>query len=169
MALRHVDATKHRGAIYRGWVRATSTRPARWLSRTVAWKVDPVLMRWTGGRLGFGIGLPTAVLETTGARSGQARRNAVLYFHDGDQVVLVASKMGLPEHPAWFHNAVAHPDVVLGGDPFRVEVVTDEDQRFRLWVLADHVFPGFAVYRDLAAQTGRTIPLLRLTARSVPR
>jgi deazaflavin-dependent oxidoreductase (nitroreductase family) len=136
------------------------------LSRTFAWKLDPLVLRATGGRFGMAFPLPTALLETTGARSGLARRNGVIYFHDGEDVIVVPSKAGAPEHPAWFHNAVAHPDDVrLGGVPFHAAVVDDEGERARLWALADLVFPPYARYRSMAAAAGRTIPLLRLTPR----
>ena len=62
----------------------------------------------------MGLLLPTALLETRGARTGRARRNGVIYFHDGERVTIVASKLGLPQHPAWFHNLRVHPDVKLG-------------------------------------------------------
>jgi deazaflavin-dependent oxidoreductase (nitroreductase family) len=136
-----------------------------WVSRKVVWRLDPVLLRLTGGRLGFGGLLPTALLETRGARTGRPRRNGVIYFHDGDRVTIVASKLGLPEHPAWLHNLRAHPDVTLGGRPFRAEVVEDEAERARLWQLADRVFPGYAAYRKRADRAGRTIPIVQLTPR----
>jgi deazaflavin-dependent oxidoreductase (nitroreductase family) len=122
-------------------------------------------MRATGGRLRMGAGLPMALLETTGARSGQPRANAVIYFHDGDRVTIIASKLGLPEHPSWFHNLRAHPDVRLGGEPFRASVVTEEADRARLWALADRVFPAFERYRQRAASAGREIPIVQLTPR----
>lgn len=162
MPLRRVDPTRARGVLYRAWAWLAATRPMLALSRRIAWRFDPVLLRLTRGRLGFGLVLPTAVLETRGARTGQLRRNALVYFHDGDAVVLVASKGGAPEHPAWFHNARAHPDVRFGDEPFTAEVVADDDERARLWALADRVFPPYATYRDRAARTGRRIPLLRL-------
>lgn len=93
-----------------------------WISRALAWRLDPILMRLSGGRLRFGLLLPTALLETRGARTGALRRNGVIYFHDGDRVVIVASKLGLPQHPAWFHNLRSNPLVRLGGRPFRAEV-----------------------------------------------
>lgn len=68
----------------------------------------------------------------------------------------------MAQHPAWFHNAVAHPDVRLNGLPFRAEVVEDEDEHARLWDLADRIFPPYADYRGRAAEAGRTIPILRL-------
>ena len=136
-----------------------------WVSRQIAWKLDPHLLSATRGRLRMGLGLPTALLETRGARSGQPRRNAVIYFHDREKVVVVASKLGLPTHPAWLHNLRANPDVVLGGQPFRAQVVEDEADRQRLWILADRVFPSYAAYRARAARAGRTIPIARLTPR----
>ncbi len=165
MSLRHVDPMVRRGPLYRAYAWFTGTSLGGWVSKTFVWKLDPILMRLTGGRLGMGLILPTALLETRGARSGAIRQNVVLYFHDGEQVVLIASKLGLPEHPAWFHNARAHPDVTFGGQPFRAAVVEEEAERSRLWDLADRVFAPFASYRQRAAAAGRTIPILRLTPR----
>jgi deazaflavin-dependent oxidoreductase (nitroreductase family) len=164
-ALPHVDPLAPRGAVYRAYGRVVGTRAMGWVSRYVIWRLDPLLMRLTGGRLGMGMLLPTALLETRGAKTGQPRRNAVIYFHDGERVTIVASKLGMPEHPAWFHNARANPDVVFGGLPFRAEVVAGEAERDRLWALAVRVFPAYAVYRERAARVGRTIPILQLTPR----
>ena len=113
----------------------------------------------------MGLMLPTALLETRGARTGHLRRNGVIYFHDGERVTIIASKLGAPEHPSWFHNARANPEVKLGGHPFRVEIVDDEATRVRLWELADIVFPPYATYREKADRLGRTIPILQLVPR----
>ena len=163
--LPYVDPCARRSALYRAYAWLAGTRPANWLSRRVVWRLDPYLMRLTGGRLGMGFLLPTALLETRGAHTGQIRRNGVIYFHDGDRVTIVASKLGRPENPAWFHNARAHPDVILGGLAFRAEIVEDEDSRARLWELADQVFPAYAAYRERAARAGRRIPILQLLPR----
>jgi deazaflavin-dependent oxidoreductase (nitroreductase family) len=122
-------------------------------------------MRLTRGRIGMGLFLPTALLETKGARSGEARRNAVIYFHDGNRVTIVASKLGLPQDPAWFHNLRADPDVTFGGIPMRAIVVTDEAERRRLWALADRVFAPYGAYRREAAKANRTIPIVQLSSR----
>lgn len=161
--LPHVDPGKRRGVIYRAYARLAGTRAMGWLSRKVVWKLDPILMRVSGGRLGMGMGLPTALLETRGARTGQLRRNGVIYFHDGERATIIASKLGLPDHPAWFHNLRANPDVTLGGQSFRAEVIDDQSERARLWDLADRVFPPYAAYRKRADRVGRTIPIVRLT------
>ena len=163
--LPYVDPEARRGVAYRAYARLVGTRAMGWFSRMVAWKVDPLLRRLSRGRVGLGGALPTALLETTGARSGQLRRTGVIYFHDGDRVTIVASKLGLPQHPAWFHNLRAHPDVELGGRPFRAEVVEDERERDRLWRLADRILPAYAAYRARADRAGRTIPIVQLTPR----
>jgi deazaflavin-dependent oxidoreductase (nitroreductase family) len=110
----------------------------------------------------MGLVLPTALLETRGARTGRLQRNGVIYFHDGQRVTIIASKLGLPQHPAWFHNLRAHSDVKLGRQPFRAEVIDDESERARLWQLADRVFPPYAAYRARAGRAGRTIPIVQL-------
>jgi deazaflavin-dependent oxidoreductase (nitroreductase family) len=163
--LRYVDPGKRRGVLYRAFAWVTATRAMGRVSQAIIWKVDPLLLRLTRGRLGFGLLLPTALLETRGARTGEPRSNAVIYFHDGERVTIVASKLGLPKHPAWFHNLRANPDVKLGGEPFRAEVVDDPAERERLWALADHVFPGYAAYRERATRAGRTIQLVQLIPR----
>jgi deazaflavin-dependent oxidoreductase (nitroreductase family) len=163
--LKHVDPGRRAGPLRRAYAGLANTRLGRFLSVHVLWKVDPHLMRLTGGRIGMGLFLPTALLETRGARSGAVRRNAVIYFHDGERVTIVASKLGMPEHPAWFHNLSANPEVTFGGAPMRATAVTDEGERRRLWALADRVFAPYAAYRREAARAGRTIPIVQLTPR----
>lgn len=119
-------------------------------------------MRLTGGRLGFDLMIPTALLETRGARSGKLRRNVVIYFHDGERVTIVASKLGLPNHPAWFHNLRANPEVTLGGVPMRATMIEEEAERQRLWALADQVFAPYAAYRR---EANREIPIVQLVPR----
>jgi deazaflavin-dependent oxidoreductase (nitroreductase family) len=162
VSLPRVDPHTRRGRFYLAVCRFSTTRLGSWLSQNVAWKLDPVLMKLTGGRVSSTGPLASALLETTGARSGRPRRNATLYFHDGDRVIIVASKRGSPSHPAWYHNLRAHPEVRFGGSAFTAQVVEGEDERQRLWGLADRVFPPFADYRRWAGDAGRTIPIVEL-------
>jgi deazaflavin-dependent oxidoreductase (nitroreductase family) len=163
--LKHVDPNRPRSLFSRAFAAFSATRLGRLTSAKLVWKVDPYLLRATGGRLGMGLVLPTALLETRGAKSGAVRRNAVIYFHDDATVTIVASKAGDKKHPAWFHNLCAHPDVTFGGIPMRATVVGDEAERQRLWTLADRVFAPYAAYRREAAEVNRTIPIIQLTAR----
>jgi deazaflavin-dependent oxidoreductase (nitroreductase family) len=164
-----VDPDAPRGLLYRAFAGAASSRFATWLAQqrvwsAIVWRLDPLLLRATRGRLGTGVMLPTALLQTRGARTGRPRRNAVIYFHDGELVTIVASKAGRPGNPAWYHNARANPDVLLGGLPFKARVVEDAAECRRLWALADRVFPGFATYRVSAAREGREIPIVQLVS-----
>jgi deazaflavin-dependent oxidoreductase (nitroreductase family) len=163
--LKHVDPHRPRGWFSRALAAFSGTRAGRFVSARFAWKVDPYLLRLTGGRLSMSLVLPTALLETRGARTGALRRNAVIYFHDGGRVTIVASKAGAPSHPAWFHNLRAEPDVTFGGIPMTATVVGDEAERERLWALADRVFAPYAAYRRDAAKAGRTIPIVQLAYR----
>jgi deazaflavin-dependent oxidoreductase (nitroreductase family) len=163
--LKYVDPTAPRSRFSRAYTAVSATRLGRFVSAKVVWKLDPYLLRATRGRLGLGLTVPTALLETRGAKSGAVRRNAVIYFHDSDRVTIVASKSGSERNPAWFHNLVAHPDVTFGGIPMKATVVSDEAERRRLWALADRVFAPYATYRRDAAKANRTIPIVQLTAR----
>jgi deazaflavin-dependent oxidoreductase (nitroreductase family) len=163
--LKHVDPNRPRSLFSRAYAAFSGTRLGRLISANIVWKVDPYLLRATRGRVGMGLVLPTALLETRGAKSGAVRRNAVIYFHDEDRVTIVASKAGAEKHPAWFHNLRAHPDVTFGGIPMRATVVSDEAERRRLWTLADRVFAPYATYRREAAKAHRTIPIVQLLAR----
>jgi len=163
--LRHVDPHQPASRLARLWARLALTRPARFLSRHVGWRLDPLLLRATRGRVATTILFPAAVLETRGAKTGAVRRHAVIYFHDGDAVTIVASQAGAATHPAWFHNLRAHPEVMLGDVPMTASVVDDDAELARLWRLAGQVFPGFTRYRAEAARHGRTIPIIQLRAR----
>lgn len=163
--LRIVDPTRPPSVFGRAYAALAATRVARFISRHVNWKLDPLLLRASRGRLATTLVFPTAVLETHGAKSGARRRNAIIYFHDGDRVTITASNAGSSRHPAWYHNLRAHPDVYFAGIPMRATVVEDEADQQRLWVLADRVFPAFANYRRDAAKANRTIPIIQLTRR----
>jgi deazaflavin-dependent oxidoreductase (nitroreductase family) len=160
-----VDPYRRRGRLYLALCRLSTTKAGLWLSVHIAWKLDPHLLKLTKGRFSTTGPVAAALLETRGARTGRRRRNATLYFHDGDRVTIIASKRGWPKNPAWYHNLREHPDVVYGGQPFRAEIVEDEAERQRLWDLADRVFPQFADYRVWAAKAGRVIPIVQLVPR----
>jgi deazaflavin-dependent oxidoreductase (nitroreductase family) len=162
-ALKHVDVDKRAGLFARFYAAIAATRAARFISRHVNWKLDPWLLRLSRGRFCSTLVFPTAILETTGAKSGRPRRHAVIYFHDGDRVIIVASNAGAPRHPSWYHNVRAHPEVILGGTAMHACEVCDEAEQERLSRLADRVFPAFASYRRDAARVNRRIPIVELT------
>ena len=87
----------------------------------------------------------------------------MIYFHDGERVIIVASNAGAPRHPSWFHNIRSNPPVTLGGVRMLASVVHGEHDERRLTELGDRVFPAFASYRREAAQHGRAVPIVELT------
>ncbi len=168
--LRFVDPTAPRGRLTSLLARLSTTRVGRAISRTVGWKLDPLLLRVSRGRVATTLVIPSAVLETRGARTGELRRNAVIYFNDGtDRVVIAASNAGQPYQPSWYHNLTANPDVTIGGIAAHATVVEDAGEQQRLWALADNVFPAFSDYRRSAEQADRTIPLIVLDLASPAR
>lgn len=117
----------------------------------------------TGGEVGYlWNGATCLVLTTTGARSGLARKAALICGFDGDACVVVASMGGAPLHPAWYHNLVAHPNVVVQvrDEVFPAVARTAQgDERERLWALMNDIWPNYETY---AARTSRTIPVVVL-------
>jgi F420H(2)-dependent quinone reductase len=107
------------------------------------------------------------LLDHVGAKSGTKRTSPLLYFADGEDVVLVASKGGHPKHPAWYHNLIANPDteVQIGGERRAVRArVATPAERERLWPIAESMWSGYADYQ--AHSKGREIPLVVLEPRA---
>lgn len=114
--------------------------------------------RATGGRIErLGGTARMLLLTTTGARTGAPRTAPMMFVRDGDRLVVYASNVGAPRHPAWYHNLVAHAGVTVevGADRFdAVARVTSGEERDRLWRL----FP-FPEHQD---RTSRPIPVVAL-------
>ena len=74
-------------------------------------------------------GVPTLLLTTTGRKSGELRRTALIYGRDGEDFVIVASKGGAPNNPLWYENLVADQKVTIqvGPEVFDCEASTYEE------------------------------------------
>ena len=107
-------------------------------------------------------GTHVLLLTTTGRRSGERRTTPLIYgARDGDYVV-VASKGGAPEHPSWYRNLSADPEVEVQvlGDRFAAHARTATgDERARLWKLMAAEWPA---YDDYQTKTEREIPVVVL-------
>lgn len=103
------------------------------------------------------------LLTTTGARSGRTHVNPLMGLPDGGRLYVVASKGGAPTNPDWYHNVVAHPDVVVeyGDDKYDAVavVVPPGPERDRLYAAQVARAPGFGEYEK---RTGRVIPVVEL-------
>jgi deazaflavin-dependent oxidoreductase (nitroreductase family) len=164
MPLRYVDPHRRRGSRYEQGVRFGRSRVGQFLARHVARRTDPLLFRLTSGRVNMGP-IVNAPLRSTGAKSGQPREVQLTYFHDGSDVILVASNFGGSKHPQWYYNLKANPECTFGQEPFTATQVTDAQEYRRLYELAERVYAGYGDYRDQTANTGRQIPIFRLTPR----
>ncbi|MBF6090146.1 nitroreductase family deazaflavin-dependent oxidoreductase [Nocardia cyriacigeorgica] len=165
-ALRHVDPERKPSRVYRLVERFVRSRAGEAYVRNVGSHIDPWLDRVTRGRLMKREWLiATATLTTSGAKSGMPRSVQVGYFHDGQDVVVVASNYGGAVHPQWYYNLIAHPDCQLGGEPFVATEVADAAEYERLYALAEKVYAGWGDYRYKTAAVGRHIPVFRLTPR----
>ena len=138
--------------------------PVTWFLVNVGNKIDPYLMRATGGRLKTTFNAPTVLLTHTGAKSGKRRTTPLAYFTDDDNAVLIASRGGHRDHPAWYHNVTANPEVELwtkgGGGRYRASEAEGKERK-RLWDLATGYYPGFAKYQERAGD--RRIPVVVCT------
>ncbi len=115
----------------------------------------------SGGKRGMTMnGMPVVLVTNTGHRTGAIRKTPLMRVEVDGTYVLVASMGGAPEHPVWYHNLLAHPDVLLrDGEverPMRTRLVTDPEERARLWEAAVAAFPPYAGYQE---KTKRVIPV----------
>jgi deazaflavin-dependent oxidoreductase (nitroreductase family) len=154
---------RDRGLRERAMTAFAASRPGGWLFVNVFNRIDPLLLRVTGGRLSVAVGSPVLLLTSTGARSGQRRQTPLLYATDGNRIVLVASKAGSPRHPAWYHNVMAHPRVeVLAprrSGRYRAREAQGEE-RERLWRQVNELYSGYDTYQGRAGE--RRIPVVVL-------
>jgi deazaflavin-dependent oxidoreductase (nitroreductase family) len=110
-------------------------------------------------------GVPTLVLTTTGRRSGQLRRNALIYGRDGEDYLIVASRGGDDHDPLWYRNLVADPhvSVQVGADRFDATARTaSTEEKRRWWLTMAAIWPAYDEYQ---AKTDRDIPVVVLTRR----
>jgi deazaflavin-dependent oxidoreductase (nitroreductase family) len=127
--------------------------------------IHRVLLKVSGGRVGWRAQkMPVVELTTVGRRSGRA--HAVMLtspVQEGASFVVVASRGGDDQHPAWFLNLRDNPAVevrVHGGPRARMRArLADQDERARLWPLIAAVHPPYADYR---VRTAREIPIVYL-------
>jgi len=118
---------------------------------------------WDTG-LGDGKGMvPTLLLTTTGRRSGRIMTLPLIFGRSGADYVVVASKGGAPNHPAWYLNLQANPDVQaqVKAEKFAARAHTaDAGERISLWPLMVELYSPYA---DFQLRTDRVIPLVIIT------
>ena len=118
----------------------------------------------TGGPLA---GHPLLIMTSTGAKTGESRRAILTWSRDGGDYVVAGTASGSKHDPAWLRNVQANPEVTIeaeGRAPFEATAsIVHGAERDRLWDRHVAALPHFAGYPE---QTGRVIPMVRLTPNS---
>lgn len=107
-------------------------------------------------------GRPVVIVTMRGARTGKVRKTPLMKATMGEAYVVVASQGGAPRNPSWYHNLVAHPEVVVQDGATRSTRWAREvsgAEKAAAWSVAERAWPYFADYR---ARTTRDIPVFLL-------
>jgi deazaflavin-dependent oxidoreductase (nitroreductase family) len=130
-------------------------------------RVHEKLYKATDGRIGHRLlGVPTLLLRTTGRRSGVTRTNGLVYARDGADYLVVASKGGSDQPPAWLLNLKAKPEleIQVGRERQKASsrVVESSDPDYaRFWKIAnDNNGDRYTAYQR---ETSRPIPVVVIT------
>jgi deazaflavin-dependent oxidoreductase (nitroreductase family) len=123
-----------------------------------------------GGTWRIGAGwrspVPICLVEHRGRRTGKVRTTPLVYLRDRDRVVVVASQAGRPQHPLWFRNMEADPEVTvqIGGDrsPMRARTASPPE-RAELWRRLVDLYSDYDSYQSW---TDREIPVVILEPHS---
>lgn len=142
----------------------TRTRLFRAIGPVLLPPVEWLLARLTGGRVQLsGLLVPSLVLHTVGAKSGEPRNTYLMYTADGHGRAIVAgTTFAQARHPGWTYNLLAHPDaaITVRGRrmPVRASLIGDEG-RDEAWARIEAQWPG---YRGYERDSGRVVRLFRL-------
>jgi deazaflavin-dependent oxidoreductase (nitroreductase family) len=114
----------------------------------------------------YGKVVPALLLTTIGRKSGKARTLPLVYGKRGDAHVIIGSKGGAPDDPAWFKNLKSNPDceIQVARATFKVHArVAEGAERAELWDMMVGVLPQYAEYQTL---TDRQLPVIVLEPRA---
>ena len=107
-------------------------------------------------------GFPVVVITSVGAKSGNLRKNPVMRVERDGTYVAIASKGGAPEHPEWYFNFLANPEVDLqdGAEKHTYKArIVEGDERADWWEYAVATWPTYGEYQK---KTDREIPVFLL-------
>lgn len=120
----------------------------------------------SGGQEGTTLeGRPCVILTTRGRKTGKLRKTPLMRVEHEGTYAVVASMGGAPQHPVWYLNLVADPDVTLQDGAEVMDLRAREvsgDEKAEWWARATEVWPDYDAYQ---AATEREIPLIVLEPR----
>ena len=137
---------------------------SEYIPSPMKWAADQVeLYEGSGGTDGLTLmdtGLPVIIVTKLGRKTGAIRKTPLMRAVDGNSYILVASKGGAPEHPVWYHNLKAEPNVEIRDRTevysMRVREVVGSAEKQRLWNIAVKAYPPYQEYQE---KTDRVIPV----------
>jgi deazaflavin-dependent oxidoreductase (nitroreductase family) len=106
---------------------------------------------------------PTLLLRYVGRKSGKTRITPLIYGVFGGEVVIVASKGGADDHPAWYLNLRdgRESSIQIASQAFRTTSREARGaERARVW---DYMVGVYPPYKDYQASTQREIPIVMLS------
>ena len=135
----------------------TTKRIIKWMSRANTW-----IYQKTDGKIGgkFLQGAPVALLTTTGRKTGEPRVSPLLFWREGNRIVLIASQGGAANNPMWYLNLKANPNVSV---QIKDEVLmlkardATEAERAEYWPKMATMYSSFDDYQSW---TDRVIPVV---------
>lgn len=107
--------------------------------------------------------VPSLLLVTKGRKSGEKYLFPLFYGKTGDSYFVVASKGGAPDHPGWYKNLLANPevDIQVGTAKMQARARTATgEERAKLWKEGVVFWPPYAEYQQKAGS--REIPVVVL-------
>ena len=117
----------------------------------------------TGGTKGTNLkdtGMPCIIVTHVGNKTNAIRKIPLMRVKVENSYVLIGSYGGRPKNPVWVYNLRANPDVEMRDKTetfkMRVQEVTDNQERERLWNISVKAYPP---YNDYQAKTSRKIPV----------
>ena len=133
------------------------------LAMKLATTLDPLFLRWSGGRYYFSFVIPVLLLKCVGAKTGKLREVPLLYVPHDQKYYVLGSHGALPTEPAWCINLRKTPDVrwlaqgVLCRGSARE---LNDNERSLIWSKALEIYPGYANYKN---RLSRAIPIFELS------
>ncbi len=122
--------------------------------------LNVLIYRVSGGRLMNRLeGAPICLVTMTGRKSGKQKTIALMYTPHGQDVLLVASLGGAPQHPVWYYNLKAHPQIDIQVGRVRRQMFAREatpEEKRALWPVVVANYRSFEAYQQ---RTTRDIPL----------
>jgi deazaflavin-dependent oxidoreductase (nitroreductase family) len=149
-----------------------TTRVGVYFFRYVFTPLDKATYRLTKGRRGLSPpSMTSALLTTTGRKSGRRVTTPVLLLPDGGSHIVVGSNYGRGHHPAWTYNLIAHPeaDVQMGSRRFPVTATRlSHEEVEAVWPRLIGMWPGWTTYRTITDREFRVFRLVPVVSAENP-